>query len=115
MEGKKIREAAALRYDPESGGAPEIVALGRGDTADRIINKAMENDVPLYEDAKLAHTLNYLHVGDEIPRELYEVIAQILVFVSSIDDSYGRQRSRAELKDAAGEAHNGASRGADHE
>lgn len=94
MERKKIKEAAALRYDPEKGGAPEIVALGRGDTADRIIDKAKENNVPVYEDEKLAHTLNCLHVGDEIPRELYEVIAQILVFVSSLDDSYGRIQSR---------------------
>ena len=96
MERKKIKEVAALRYDPEKGGAPEIVALGRGETADRIIEKAKENDVPLYEDAKLAHTLNYLHVGDEIPRELYEVIAQILVFVSSLDDSYGRLPAKGE-------------------
>ncbi|HEX2947418.1 MAG TPA: EscU/YscU/HrcU family type III secretion system export apparatus switch protein [Clostridia bacterium] len=97
MDGKKLKEAAALRYDPEKGGAPEIVALGKGEIADRIIEKAKENDVPLYEDAKLAHTLNYLHVGDEIPRELYEVIAQILVFVSNLDDSYGTLPARGDI------------------
>ncbi len=96
MDKKKLKEAAALRYDPEKGGAPEIVALGKGEVADRIIEKAKENNVPLYEDAKLAHTLNFLHVGDEIPRELYEVIAQILVFVSNLDDSYGRLAARVE-------------------
>jgi len=99
MDRKKVKEAAALRYDPEKGGAPEIVALGKGEVADRIIEKAKENDVPLYEDAKLAHTLNYLHVGDEIPRELYEVIAQILVFVSSLDDSYSRLTKRGEINE----------------
>lgn len=96
MDRKKMKEAAALRYDPEKGGAPEIVALGKGEVADRIIQKAKENDVPLYEDSKLAHTLNYLHVGDEIPRELYEVIAQVLVFVNSLDASYGRLPTRGE-------------------
>lgn len=96
MDRKKMKEAAALRYDPEKGGAPEIVALGKGEVADRIIQKAKENDVPLYEDSKLAHTLNYLHVGDEIPRELYEVIAQVLVFVNSLDASYGRLPARGE-------------------
>jgi flagellar biosynthesis protein len=96
MDRKKIKEAAALRYDPEKGGAPEIVALGKGEVAERIVQKAKENDVPLYEDAKLAHTLNYLHVGDEIPRELYEVIAQVLVFVNSLDDSYSRLQARGE-------------------
>ncbi len=96
MDRKKMKEAAALRYDPEKGGAPEIVALGKGEVAERIVQKAKENDVPLYEDAKLAHNLNYLHVGDEIPRELYEVIAQILVFVNGLDDSYGRLPARGE-------------------
>lgn len=91
MENKKgkIKEAAALRYSPNKGGAPEIVALGRGDTAERIIAKAKESEVPLYEDAALAHTLNYMKIGTEIPRELYEVVAQVLVFVSKLDDSFG--------------------------
>ena len=90
MERRKriVKEAAALKYSPEKGGAPEIVALGRGEKADRIIKKAKENDVPLYEDANLAHTLNYLRIGAEIPRELYEVVAQILVFVSKLDSDF---------------------------
>lgn len=92
MRGKdtkpKIKEAAALRYSPENGGAPEIVALGKGETAEKIIALAKENDVPLYEDEALAHTLNTLKIGDEIPRELYEIVAQILVFVSGLDNKY---------------------------
>lgn len=89
MEKKRIKEAAALKYSPGEGNAPEIVALGRGETAEKIIEKAKDSNVPLYEDAKLAHTLNYFNVGEEIPRELYEVVAGILVFVSRLDDSYG--------------------------
>jgi flagellar biosynthesis protein len=84
----QVKEAAALRYSPEKGGAPEVVALGKGEVAERIIEKANENNVPLYEDAGLAHALNLLNLGDEIPRELYEVIAQVLVFVSHLDGSY---------------------------
>lgn len=87
---RKIKEAAALKYSPQKGGAPEIVALGRGDTAERIIAKAKESDVPLYEDANLAHTLNYLGIGAEIPRELYEVVAQVLVFVSKLDANFNK-------------------------
>ena len=92
MEKKKgkIKEAAALKYSPDKDAAPEIVALGRGEAAERIIAKAKENDVPLYEDASLAHTLNYLKIGDEIPRELYEVVAQILAFVSRLDSSFDK-------------------------
>lgn len=92
MEKKKekIKEAVALKYSPDNGGAPEIVALGRGDTAERIIAKAKENDVPLYEDASLAHTLNYFKIGDEIPKALYEVVAQVLVFVSKLDSTFDK-------------------------
>lgn len=86
----KIKEAAALRYSPEKGGAPEIVAIGKGETAERIIAKAKENDVPLYEDANLAHTLSYLKLGDEIPNELYEVVAQILIFVGDLDSIFNK-------------------------
>ncbi len=84
----KIKEAAALRYSPEKGGAPEIVALGKGEIAEKIIASAKENDVPLYEDEALAHTLNTLRIGDEIPKELYEVVSQVLVFVSRLDNKY---------------------------
>jgi len=86
---KKAKEAAALRYSPDKNRAPSIVALGKGEVAERIIETAQKSDVPIYEDKNLAHTLNALHIGDEIPPELYEVVAQILVFVSKVDLSYG--------------------------
>lgn len=88
-ESKKIREAAALRYSPDKGNAPTIVALGKGEMAERILETARNSDVPVYEDQNLAHTLNALNIGDEIPPELYEVVAQILVFVSKMDSSFG--------------------------
>ncbi len=88
MEKKKKREAAALRYSPENNGAPEIVALGKGEVAEKIIETARENNVPLYEDAELAHTLSYMEIGSEIPRELYEIVAKILVFVGDIDSKF---------------------------
>lgn len=90
MEKKKIREAAALRYSPEKNGAPEIVALGKGEVAEKIIEKARENNVPLYEDAELAHTLSFMDVGSEIPKELYEIVAKILVFVSDVDGKFNK-------------------------
>ena len=86
--GKKLKEAAALKYSPDSN-APTIVALGKGEVAERMIETARGNDVPVFEDVSLAHTLNTLHIGDEIPPELYEVVAEILVFISKLDNDYG--------------------------
>lgn len=53
--------------------------------AEKIIQKAKESDVPLYKDNKLANTLSKLQIGDMIPPELYEVVAEILVFVDDMD------------------------------
>lgn len=58
---------------------------GKGEVAERIIEKAKENDVPFYQDNKLAETLSKLQIGDTIPPELYDVVAEILVFVDDMD------------------------------
>ena len=51
----------------------------------KIIEKAKESQVPTYKDNKLASTLSKLQIGDMIPPELYEVVAEILVFVDDMD------------------------------
>lgn len=80
----KLKQAIALEYDP-SDDAPKVVASGRGILAEKIIEKAKESDVPIHRDDKLADTLSRLDIGDAIPPELYEVVAEILVFVDSMD------------------------------
>jgi flagellar biosynthesis protein len=85
----KIREAAALKYSPEGNSAPQIIALGKGEAAENIIKTAKDNRVPVYKDESLAHTLNKLKIGQEIPAELYGVVAEILVFVGNLDLKYG--------------------------
>lgn len=80
----KNRTAIALEYDP-SDPAPKILATGKGHMADQIVEKAKENDVPLYQDNKLASTLSKLEIGDSIPPDLYEVVAEILLFVDGMD------------------------------
>ncbi|MBR4207636.1 MAG: EscU/YscU/HrcU family type III secretion system export apparatus switch protein [Lachnospiraceae bacterium] len=85
MEKKdKVKTAVALEYDPEDM-APKVIASGRGAIADRIIEKAKESKVPVHKDDKLAKTLSKLEIGDMIPPELYEVVAEILVFVDGMD------------------------------
>lgn len=80
----KDKTAVALSYEPGDK-APKILATGKGNLADKIIETAKENDVPLYKDNKLANTLSKLEIGDVIPPELYEVVAEILVFVDDMD------------------------------
>ena len=83
-EKKKVKQAIALEYDPKDE-APKVIASGRGLVAEKILEKAKEADVPVHRDDKLADTLSKLEIGDMIPPELYEVVAEILVFVDAID------------------------------
>lgn len=81
---QKLKQAVAIEYNPLDM-APKIVATGRGAVAERIIEKAKESDVPIHEDEKLAGTLSKLDIGEYIPPELYEVVAEVLVFVDKME------------------------------
>ncbi|MBQ7833775.1 MAG: EscU/YscU/HrcU family type III secretion system export apparatus switch protein [Lachnospiraceae bacterium] len=80
----KRKQAIALEYNT-SEDAPKVIASGQGALAERIIEKAKESNVPLHRDDKLADTLSRLEIGEMIPPELYEVVAEILVFVDAMD------------------------------
>ena len=77
--------AAALAYDPLGTEPPEIVALGRGLTANEIVRLAREHEIPVHQDAALVEALAKLEVGQCMPRELYAVVAEVLAFVYSVD------------------------------
>ena len=83
-DNNKEKTAVALQYMPGDM-APRIIATGKGTVAERIIEVAKEADVPFYKDDKLADTLSRLQIGEAIPPELYEVVAEILVFVNDMD------------------------------
>lgn len=91
-EDIKVRTAVALSYEPGDA-APKILATGKGELAERIIQKGQEENIPLYKDNRLANTLSKLEIGDSIPPELYDVVAEILVFVDDMD----RLRSKINL------------------
>ena len=78
------KTAVAIAYEPGEA-APKILATGKGKVAERIIESAKENKVPTYKDNKLAATLSKLQIGEMIPPELYEVVAESLVFVDDMD------------------------------
>ena len=62
----KEKTAVAVAYNPGEV-APKILAVGKGEVAERIIETAKKNDVPFYQDNKLAETLSRLQIGDTIP------------------------------------------------
>lgn len=83
--GKKpSNSAVALKYNPEKDYTPIVVASGQGHVAEKIINLADENGVPVYRDDSAAALLTMLNVGQGIPPELYQVVAGIYVQVMKI-------------------------------
>ncbi len=81
----QIKKAVALNYSKEDS-APKITASGKGIVAEKIINKANELDIPIKKDQDLTHILAELDIGEEIPADLYEVIAEILSYFYSLEE-----------------------------
>lgn len=78
------KKAVALNYMPGER-APKVIAKGQGHIADRIIDIANESQVPVHKDENLLSSLSNLDIGEFIPPELYEVVAEVLVYVDEMD------------------------------
>ncbi|MBE6066370.1 MAG: flagellar biogenesis protein [Clostridium lundense] len=81
---EKRRKAAALRYE-QNYDAPIVTAAGIGHVADKILEKAKENSVPVVYDEELANLLTNVDVGESIPYELYDVVAKVIAYVMEMD------------------------------
>ncbi len=79
MEERK--KAVALRYDAQRDKAPVVVAKGTGELAERIIELAKREGIPVLEDREMVEALLRVEIFEEIPPVLYEAVAKILVFV----------------------------------
>ncbi|WP_181348803.1 EscU/YscU/HrcU family type III secretion system export apparatus switch protein [Thalassobacillus sp. CUG 92003] len=82
---KTRREAIALGYEEEKHSAPNVMAKGEGYVADRIISKANDHNVPIQEDASLVELLSELNINEQIPEELYHVVAEVFAFIYRTD------------------------------
>lgn len=85
MNQKQRRKAAALKYE-KNFEAPIVSAVGMGQIADKIIEKAEENKVPIVYNKELTDMLCNVDVGDSIPGELYEAVAHVIAYVTDIDN-----------------------------
>ena len=78
------KKAASLKYEFNSD-APIVAAAGMGHIADKIIEKAQENEVPIVYNKELTDLLCNVDVGSDIPEELYEAVAHVIAFVTDLD------------------------------
>jgi flagellar biosynthesis protein FlhB len=76
--------AVAVRYDKEKMSAPRVTAKGGGALAQQMLAVARRHEVPVVRDVPLAHALFSVEMGRTIPREMYEVVAEVLLFASRL-------------------------------
>ena len=75
---KTQRSATALQYEGKQ--APTVTAQGHAELADEIVALAREHGVLIHEDEELTKLLRQIELGDQIPKELYLLIAELIAF-----------------------------------
>lgn len=88
-DGAKRPQAAALRYEAPVDRAPRLLAKGERKLAEQILERGRKAGVPIIENEQLVASLLAVAIDDEIPLELYGVVAEVLAWVL-------RQRSALE-------------------
>jgi flagellar biosynthesis protein len=78
--------ATALQYESEKGGAPRVVASGQRKIAEQILAEAKKHNISIYEDPVLTAALSTVNLGEEIPPDLYQVVAQVLAYIYRVTD-----------------------------
>jgi flagellar biosynthetic protein FlhB/flagellar biosynthesis protein len=76
--------AIALKYDKEKDSAPRIVAKGMRIKAEKIREIAKQYNIPIMKNVNLANALYRIDVGQEVPEELYDAVAEVLNFVYAL-------------------------------
>ena len=75
------KEAVALEYDKEKNSAPKVTAKGKGKTAQKIIELAELNDIPIKKDEDLLELLSKVELDKEVPQEMYKAVAEVFSFI----------------------------------
>ena len=86
-------QAAVVKYADEEGKAPVVVAQGKGHVAKQIIEMAKQHDIAMQEDSTLVANLLDMDLGENIPPQLYAVMAEILVLLEEMEKNYEGNRS----------------------
>lgn len=100
MTDSKPKKATAIKYDGEDS-APIVVARGQGEMAERIVELAQEAGVHIRSDPVLTELLAKVPVGQEIPEELYQAVAEVLAYVYRLN---GENREGTGSKQAKGKS-----------
>lgn len=100
---KDIKKAVGLKYNTAENDSPTVIAKGFGDLADEIVALAKESGVMIHEDPYLSDLLARMDLGQEIPEQLYHVIAELIAFSyvlqGKFPDSWSNVHNKVDFKE----------------
>jgi flagellar biosynthesis protein len=83
-----FKKAVGLKYEAGKDSAPRVTAKGRGLLAERIVELARKEGIPITEDPDLVHALSELDWYEEIPPPLFKAVAEILAFAYRLNGQH---------------------------
>jgi flagellar biosynthesis protein len=91
-EAAPQKKAVALRYDPAQDSAPVLIAKGKGYLAERIIELAREHGIHVQQDPALVELLMEVDLSEQIPPQLYKVVARVLTAIYRVNRDLARKK-----------------------
>lgn len=82
---KRTKRAVALKYDVKEDVAPKVTAKGEGYVAQKIIELAKKYNLPIREDPELVYLLSSIELNENIPTELYRIVAEVLAMIYKVN------------------------------
>jgi len=86
MKKSTNTKAVALKYKAYEQSAPKVIAKGKGEIAQKIIQKAKEYDIPLFQNEVLADMLLDVEVGEEVPPDMYKAVVEVFVWLYKLEE-----------------------------
>ncbi len=90
-KASKNSEVVALKYNSKEEKAPKVVAKGKGYVADKILEIARQHNILVREDPELLQVLSALDLNSEVPPHVYQVVAELLAFVYSVNKQFAER------------------------
>ena len=91
-ERESLKKAVSLKYEPPKHEAPTVTAKGHGVIAEKIIAIAKKHHIPIKDDPNLVEILSRLDLDEQIPPDVYQVVAEIFAFIYHLNKKYQEQQ-----------------------
>lgn len=90
-----VRKAAvALSYNPTNSDVPKVIAKGKGQVAEKILEQAEIHNIPVQQDPNLVQLLGQLDLNQSIPEELYQAVAEVFAFIYKLDQFHEKLQNK---------------------